>query len=92
MDNQIQSDAVELQQYISGINSSIPQGKINVKKDTKTQLQGNTKASACIDAYISAVSSFNEELKNVVSNLNKAAQYFEDTDNETANGMSGLGQ
>ena len=92
MDNQIQSDSVELQQYISGISSSIPQKKLSVEKDTATQLQGNTKASECIDAYKSAISSFNEELKNVVSNLNKAAQYFEDTDNATANGMSGLSQ
>ena len=40
MDNQIQSDAVELQQYISGISSSIPQNKLSVKKDKETNLQG----------------------------------------------------
>lgn len=90
MSDTIQSNSVELHQYIDGINSSIPESKINVKKDSVTQLQGNTKAAACIDAYKNALSSFNEELKNVANNLDKAAQYFEDTDNEAANGMSGL--
>lgn len=90
-ENKIQSDYAELQGYISGIKSSIP-GDIKVTKDEETNLQGNTKASACIDAYKNAITSFNKELENVASNLNKAAQYFEDTDNATANGMSGLSQ
>lgn len=91
MSNQIQSDSVELQQYIDGINNSIPKENINVTKDTVTTLKGNTKASACIDEYKNAITSFNAELENVVNNLRKAAIYFEDVDNNTAKSMSEIG-